>query len=237
MHDVYLWLSTVSGFMAIGLGGLSALVCFLAAWLFIAAGGEKKAMKRAWLALFSSLFGFLVAGGSALGPQAVDRFVLQPMGGLSVSTAGAGFSCDGVLRSWLEGKPKVNTGREINELIRKFQFHQVCSRESWSPLAQEGPVRLVAAPSAQLRDNWCFADSSGVGLTAADTARREVYVGRAEVPLGLHRGSSAEGEVFSDSRRDESGNRIVYFVPGRQPGDRAVCWLYDARQGAWAGSH
>ena len=224
MYDLYLWFSTLMGFLALALGGGSALVGFLAAWLFIASGGEKKGLRKALRVGSGSVIGAGLAGGSLLAPQAFDRLLLATGETGSLWSLESSFSCDKALQAWLEGQPAVDTGREVNELIRRLQFHAVCSEKSWSPQVLEG-------------GGWpalgCFQDSGGGPLAVGDTGGQEAYVGEGVVPWGLRQGGELAGAVAAESRRDRFGNRLVYFVPGWGPGDGAVCWLYAARTGSW----
>ena len=224
MYDLYLWFSTLMGFLALALGGGSALVGFLAAWLFIASGGEKKGLRKALRVGFGSVAGAVLAGGSLLAPQAFDRLLLETGGQGSLLSLEATFSCDKALRAWLEGQPSVAWGREVNELIKRLQFHGVCREEVWGPRAAEGSERPGLG---------CFTDAGGRLLAAEDTVGQEAYVGAGVVPWGLRQGGELAGAAAAESRRDRFGNRIIHFAPGRGPGDGAACWLYVARAGSW----
>ena len=182
--------------------------------------GDPAALGRAKLSGVGVLIGLVIIGSSVLIPASIDRVIVAPSGGISVSE-NLSTSCDRLFRSRLVGDRSAHDMASMQRLIRDIQAtSDDCAIELWSPEVGRLQPRVAAD---------CF-----LGIIPRPGGG-DALIGGQLVPRGLR--SPGAGTVVSiDSSRDELNNILIYFSNSKyfRPSDDSACWLYHARNGAWS---
>ena len=201
-------------------GGLSVLFLMGTGIQYMTSQGDPAALGRAKLSGIGVLIGLVIIGTSFLVPAAVDRIIVRPVGGVSVSE-NLSSSCDGMFRSRLVADGSAHDAESMRRLVSDIQATvDECGVFLWSP-------RVVDLAATQ-HSNDCF------GGRPRNTSS-SLSIGGQQVPRSF-RSTGGLPPISRDSGRDEVGNILVYFSNSlaERPSDNSACWFYHSRNGAWS---